>query len=239
MQDMVKDCPEGITGVLRRGCVVTIARDGFCCMLIGDYDISSLKKYPALKKTAPASFSKARTECCHVLSLSTLQKAGPENPKHEQQREHASSGLTILERFGLGSFVVKMLERDDVRHLSNNPTLSSDLHDLFANLHLWLEGTGNANEYIICGDEDIRTLRHLPQRTVTFKNYASPRDLPLPDPTLLALHATCARVFCMSGADDYYEKMYEDAEELLVLAADGSSADILAEQMKRIPIADA
>ena len=52
-------------------------------------------------------------------------------------------------------------------------------------------------------------------------------NAPLPDPQLLALHATCARVAHMSGAAEFLDRLQWDAEETKVLAFDGSSAALL------------
>lgn len=48
-----------------------------------------------------------------------------------------------------------------------------------------------------------------------------------PDPQLLALHASCARVCHRSGAAEYIDKIVRDIEEVGVLAHDGHSADLL------------
>jgi len=53
------------------------------------------------------------------------------------------------------------------------------------------------------------------------------KEAPPPDPQLLALHATCARVAHMSGAAEFFNKLEWDAEETRVLAFDGSSAHLL------------
>lgn len=52
------------------------------------------------------------------------------------------------------------------------------------------------------------------------------RVLP-PDPFLLALRATCARVAHMSGAAEFFDQVEWDAEETRVLASDGSSCTLL------------
>lgn len=54
---------------------------------------------------------------------------------------------------------------------------------------------------------------------------------PLPDPFLLSLHATCARVAHMSGAAEFFDRLQWDAEETNVLASDGSSALLLSHLM--------
>ena len=45
----------------------------------------------------------------------------------------------------------------------------------------------------------------------------------LPEPLLLALHATCARVARMSGAAEFFDQLECDAENMEVLAFDRSS----------------
>ena len=52
-------------------------------------------------------------------------------------------------------------------------------------------------------------------------------NAPPPDPFLLALHATCARVARMSGAAEFFDQVEWEAEETRVLASDGSSATLL------------
>jgi len=52
-------------------------------------------------------------------------------------------------------------------------------------------------------------------------------EAPPPDPQLLALHVTCARVAHVSGAAEFFNQLQWDAEETDVLAFDGSSAGLL------------
>ena len=61
-------------------------------------------------------------------------------------------------------------------------------------------------------------------REVHFVAYS---DLPLPSPKYLRIHAHCCRIAHMSGAAEYLDIIYRDMEELKVLAADGTSADVL------------
>jgi hypothetical protein len=44
---------------------------------------------------------------------------------------------------------------------------------------------------------------------------------------LLALHATCCKVAHFSGAAEYIDMIYRDADEMGVLAPDGTSGDML------------
>ena len=52
-------------------------------------------------------------------------------------------------------------------------------------------------------------------------------NAPPPNPHLLAMHGICARVAHMSGAADFFYRLERDAEEMTVLASDGSSAPLL------------
>ena len=61
---------------------------------------------------------------------------------------------------------------------------------------------------------------------VTFST-TDPENLPLPSPSLLALHATCCKVLHLSGAAEHIMKVYRDAEDMGVLSSDGTSGDIL------------
>ena len=63
-------------------------------------------------------------------------------------------------------------------------------------------------------------------RFVTFSTH-DPEHLPVPAPELLALHATCCKVAHLSGATEYIDRVYRDAERMGVLASDGTAGDIL------------
>ena len=56
---------------------------------------------------------------------------------------------------------------------------------------------------------------------------SDPENLPVPARELLALHATCCKVAHLSGAAEYIDEIYRDADKLGVLPADGTSGDML------------
>lgn len=58
--------------------------------------------------------------------------------------------------------------------------------------------------------------------------------IPLPDPTLLALHATCAKVAHLSGAGEYVDQVQRDLERSTVLAEDGGSSDVLFHALRQL-----
>ena len=61
---------------------------------------------------------------------------------------------------------------------------------------------------------------------VTFSATDS-QNLPVPLPSLLALHAICCEVAHFSGAAGYIVKVYHDSEDMGVLSSDSTSGDIL------------
>lgn len=63
-----------------------------------------------------------------------------------------------------------------------------------------------------------------PARVVTFTT-PDPDRLPVPSREYLALHAACAKVAHLSGADEYADSMLREMED--ILSSDGSSAAIL------------
>jgi hypothetical protein len=72
---------------------------------------------------------------------------------------------------------------------------------------------------------------HIDGAPMVVKFTSKYEEAPLPEPRLLALHATCARVAHMSGAAEFLDQLRWDAEETRVLAFDGSSARLLSDLM--------
>ena len=64
-------------------------------------------------------------------------------------------------------------------------------------------------------------------RQVVKFSTSDPENLPVPACDLLALHATCCKVAHLSGATEYIDETFRDADQLGVLSTDGTSGDIL------------
>jgi len=62
---------------------------------------------------------------------------------------------------------------------------------------------------------------------VTFSQAPGFEHVPLPSPLYLKIHAAFAKVAHLSGAADFIDRVYEDLEEMDVLASDGSSSTTL------------
>jgi hypothetical protein len=54
-----------------------------------------------------------------------------------------------------------------------------------------------------------------------------PEKLPLPSQKYLEIHAACARVAHLSGADEHIDKVLRELEHTQVLSKDGTSAEAL------------
>ncbi|EKM54945.1 uncharacterized protein PHACADRAFT_94763 [Phanerochaete carnosa HHB-10118-sp] len=239
LEDMLKDALDGSGKDYRSAKKRALVRDGFRCMLSGMYDLNTVECNPAVyPEHADPVVGIRYTNCCHILSESTLQDADPDNPDRDRKREYAASVLAVLQSFGLESLVNEVVKKGCVYHLTNILTMTSYLHALFDNLHLWLEATNTSNEYKIClSRRGLVMPSELKGQTVRFEAHVPDRDdLPLPDPRLLAIHAACARVNHMSGVAEYADKSDRDAEDMRVLAEDGSSSAVLLEQVRKIAI---
>lgn len=84
--------------------------------------------------------------------------------------------------------------------------------------------------------------REFVDKTITFSNHAAPdRDLPLPNPYFLALHAGISRVLHMSGAAVVFEQIFNKYDRAAggnagVLKSDGDTVDQLNSMMSALYI---
>ncbi|KAG6812975.1 hypothetical protein H0H92_015094 [Tricholoma furcatifolium] len=94
------------------------------------------------------------------------------------------------------------------------------------------------NFYDTCGDDLDIFQDPIPDRiqfsvdpVAAAAALAKGKVLLLPDPTLLALRAACARVANLSGAAEQADSILRDLEETMVLADDRSMADLLSTRL--------
>ncbi|KAJ7083336.1 hypothetical protein B0H15DRAFT_889211 [Mycena belliarum] len=208
-----------------------LLRDGYRCMLTGQYDLDSADLHPELNDRAAADgVNMAVTQCAHIFS-----EAAQDG---EQKTEYAASAMAILRVFGLDG-TAESLAGGNVHEHFNILTMRSDLHHLFDHLEFWLEEViGEENTYKVVSSTKNKVFKMglpLPTR-VTFRVdpdmvtacTASETDLPaLPSPSLLAIRAACSRVAHMSGAAEQVEQILRDLEDTPVMAEDGGSAHLL------------
>lgn len=120
-------------------------------------------------------------------------------------------------------------------------TLALQPHSDFDTLKLWLEPiVSECSSSITChaqvgqNTEEHRykvrvknsDRRNYPSE-ITFVNHSPGAFLEMPNPDLLDLHATCAKVANLSGAADHFDEIDRGMDNITVLATDGSGIDVL------------
>jgi len=106
--------------------------------------------------------------------------------------EISAIALNVFQRYG-GVGIERLAEGDGHR-LSNVLTLSLEAHHDFNKLMVWLEPTDIENCYSVGV-----LFEQLHQQYLKSVSFPQVKNLPVPDPKLLALHAACSRVCKMSG----------------------------------------
>ncbi|KAH9945326.1 uncharacterized protein BXZ73DRAFT_96312 [Epithele typhae] len=202
----------------------------------------SQAKQLALFRDGCAASRLTPTHCSHIIPESLNKFTPSANP--EAKRELAAGFWSILERFGYPD-ALKELNGHKCHRLSNVLTLSEESHTLMDRLCLWYESTGEPNTYNLkTYPPELRAGNGWPAQ-VTFKirddlgipGLPRPEEdhSELPNPDYLALHAACCKVAHLSGAAEPLEdSIFHDPESHRVLAQDGSSADVLYEELYRL-----
>ncbi|KXN80870.1 hypothetical protein AN958_07071 [Leucoagaricus sp. SymC.cos] len=196
---------------------IALRRDNYCCVISGKVDSSSIESGLASEVPGvPMTVARA----AHIFDRSTNQDLN-----NDYKRNYAASVHAVLERFG-GFKSVDELTGEKIHSLKNILTLSSDIHEWFDQLKIWLEQKPDDPEhcYCICA-RDNYYLVGLPRKI--HLSTSDPERYPLPDPRKLAIHAACAQVIHLSGAAEHLEKILQELEMTQVLETDGRSAHIL------------
>ncbi|KAJ7195047.1 hypothetical protein GGX14DRAFT_537304 [Mycena pura] len=194
-----------------------LLRDGYRCMLTGQYDFDSAKLYPELNGRATADgVSKAVTQCAHIFS-ETAQEG-------EHKTDYASSAMAILRVFGLDAKAESLVGNNVHKHF-NILTMRSDLHYVFDHLKFCLEVIGEENTYNIVSPQNIVFQMGLPPPRASPACTANNTELPaLPSPSLLAIRAACSR-------SEQIDQILRDLGDTPVMAEDGGSAHLLASRL--------
>ncbi|KAH7921611.1 hypothetical protein BV22DRAFT_1038422 [Leucogyrophana mollusca] len=205
-----------------------LERDGYACMITGLFDRVSVRRYPEVREKAESGRGIATTQCAHLFSESAQSSNDP---------EYAATSFAMLSLFGLDEQVRRLLG-GQVNSLHNVFTMTMQMHLSFDQYELWLEEVpGTTNTYDVCSYDDVFFKYHeKPPRRVTFRvdpavvaecerEGIPPPDLP--DRTLIAIRSVCARVAHLSGAVEQMDQVQQDVEATMVMANDGSTADLL------------
>lgn len=208
-----------------------LARDGYRCIVTGQYDSSpnSKRKRTATQEEVIAAGGACMTQCAHIIPDSTYFNVSKTTATEKAKRDYAASVLAVLQRFG---YDVKNLNGKKVHSLHNVMTMENQPHDLFDRLELWFEATDILHCYNI-RKTDNAFVRIRNQVTLTTPDASK---YPLPSPQLLALHAASAKVSHLSGAGEYLDHIWQDPEmeNISVLAHNGAS-DVLHRALVTLP----
>ncbi|KAK0217286.1 hypothetical protein IW262DRAFT_1449609 [Armillaria fumosa] len=200
------------------GLMGALIRDGFRCVVTGSYHYDTLSEVSA----SADEIKKARvlfTECAHIVPEFPYFDVSDQSSSNEKL-DYSASLLAVLMCFG---YDIQKLNGDKVHSLFNVMTLEHNVHVLFDRLKIWFEKTDVTDCYNIRSFEP--QFFEFPTQ-VTFTT-SDNEQLPVPSAALLTLHATCAKVAHLSGAAERIDKLDRDAEDLGVLAHDGSSGVVL------------
>ncbi|KAJ4466779.1 hypothetical protein C8R41DRAFT_856243 [Lentinula lateritia] len=197
---------------------LALYRDGYRCVATKIFEVDHAVNGGPETYADIQQFGATATNCAHIIPASTYIKLS-----NETKKDYAASVLAVLARFG---YNMDNLGWPKIHPLFNTMTLVTVVHDYFDQLKLWFEATTTPHRYEIkCLNPFEPILRNMPSPFTTFTT-SDPR-LPLPDPALLALHATCAKVAHLSGAGEHIDRVHRDLRRLDVLAEDGGSSDVL------------
>ncbi|KAG2116174.1 hypothetical protein DEU56DRAFT_840481 [Suillus clintonianus] len=172
-------------------------RDGYRCVISGVWD--------GAHKPAGVKQGWVTLQATHILKRTV--------GGFTMDRAHtAAATWNIIRHYsGMSEETIQNMERlaDDP---SNAMMLQHDIHDIFDKLKVYLEQTERENEYTVKdvgGGPWIHPLELL-GKTITFRNHDSPtRDLPLPNPHFIALHAGISRILHMSGASEVFAQILD------------------------------
>ncbi|KZV59004.1 hypothetical protein PENSPDRAFT_660140 [Peniophora sp. CONT] len=229
MEQLIDEMMQGNGRDDRTASSRALARDDFRCAITRHFDGFMCERNRVLAERCDLEqVGEVPLRCCHIINEGIMQGIEHGSTDDRVTRKNATVGgdMVILKLFGHRDIAEIITQVDGVHDLRNIITLRSELHPLFNDLGLWFEATEELNRYQICFSRP-GVLRAYPNNGfVRFEDHSG-RDLPLPSPSLLSLHAVCARVAHMSGAAEFFDEYGRNVEETLFMARDGSSAHVL------------
>ncbi|KAG8964631.1 hypothetical protein FRC05_003744 [Tulasnella sp. 425] len=206
---------------------LALRRDNYRCVVTGAYDGATYKKQCRTDPTFRAPATPQLTQAAHIFPDSLNQDlAWPDNLPG-RKANYSATAWAVVERFGQVNVITESLNGPDIHRVENVLTMCFSAHDLFDNLELWFEATGDPNTYKICSNDPRNFDLVLPPIPPQVTLQSTNPSIPLPNSHFLRIHAACARIAHLSGAAEYWETILEEWEERAVLASDGGSADML------------
>ncbi|KAI6028835.1 hypothetical protein F5J12DRAFT_961323, partial [Pisolithus orientalis] len=219
-----------------------LVRDSFQCPVTKVYDwdavmCSEEMEMKITREGAEGGF----TQCVHIFPEFTNANITPDSTEVGSllnRATYAASVWGVLDRFGY-SALREELNGPNIHRLENVVTMEESLRIHFDRLWIWFTATEEPNTYKLEGIRDWLISRY--PKYVTFST-PDPKNLPLPSPTYLSIHAACAKIAHVSGAGRYIEKIFRCMEGTRALSedGDGGSAELLHEailsSMQAVPV---
>lgn len=112
---------------------------------------------------------------------------------------------------------------DQINSPRNAMMLAAGIHDAFGKFKVSLKPTGEADTYKIKRYKGFRRIYNQYIKSDIIKLVSNDPWVPLPDPDLLAIHASIAEVLHMSGQSEVIDDFLNKIDLIGCLAADGSS----------------
>ncbi|KAI8993893.1 hypothetical protein BD414DRAFT_534974 [Trametes punicea] len=190
------------------------ARDRHRCVISGKLDPESIADRPAALSVPGNGFEVIRV--AHIIPFSLRESSGAASG-------HLPSIWSALECFGgtdLGT-----LMHGGINSLNNVITLSATVHRYFTELQVALEPLSDSpHTYAVRTWGKVAPRLGLPK---TVKLTSASPGATLPNPAYLALHCAICRVLWASARAEELKDVLDDLEEVALLAADGSSANLI------------
>ncbi|KAJ5678707.1 hypothetical protein N7462_006951 [Penicillium macrosclerotiorum] len=189
---------------LKRECLL---RDGNKCVITGFREQSTVDRDDLTTRAE-------NTECAHIIPLSL-------GSWKDDQEAHDKAVIWVMLNRCFPSLKQRIaFDYQSINDHRNAITMCADLHKKFGNFLFALEATDIEHSYRIKRYRP-NFLSRLEQTSVIFYQH-DPRYA-LPDPELLKIHATIARILYVSGKAAEIDKVLRDRDEISVLAANGTT----------------
>ncbi|KAI5999985.1 hypothetical protein EDD15DRAFT_2362515 [Pisolithus albus] len=198
---------------------LALIRDGFRCVVTKVYDTHMAWSDRTLRQAVTDGAPVAITQCAHIFPESI----NPNTASDSNREDYAATVWAVLDCFGYPN-LRQELDGAGIHRLENVMTMDVTTHQFFDTLKIYFTPTEVPNRYRLEGVHEYY-LANRPE-FVTFST-PDPDKYPLPNPTYLAIHATCAKVAHLSGAAEHIEEVFRRMEDTLALAEDGGSSEIL------------
>ncbi|KAI0633516.1 hypothetical protein C8Q77DRAFT_1115420 [Trametes polyzona] len=192
---------------------LALERDGHRCVISGKLDPESIANGPDVFPTPDCGLEVTRV--AHIIPFSLRDCSGATSG-------HLPSIWSALECFG--GVDLGPLMHGGINSLDNVITLSATVHRYFTELQVALEPLPDApHTYAVRTWGKVAPRLGLP-KTVKLSSASA---TPLPNPAYLALHCAVCRVLWASARAEELKDVLDDLEEVALLAADGSSANLI------------